>query len=77
MTAWARPLRTGPQSKHVGGKRTQAGRRFEGRGEALMEGIVFDAGEQPLAGSFQDYAVPRADDFAALISPPATKAAMK
>src|SRR4029077_9033206 len=29
MTAWARPLRTGPQSKHVGGKRTQAGRRFE------------------------------------------------
>ena len=42
-----------------------------------MEGIVFDAGEQPLAGSFQDYAVPRADDFAALISPPPTKAAMK
>ena len=29
MTAWARPLRTGPQSKHVGGKRTQAGRQFE------------------------------------------------
>ena len=46
---------------------------FEGRGEALMEGIVFDAGEQPLAGSFQDYAVPRADDFAALISPPQRK----
>ena len=41
-----------------------------------MEGIVFDAGEQPLAASFQDYAVPRADDFAALISPPATTAAM-
>jgi CO/xanthine dehydrogenase Mo-binding subunit len=42
-----------------------------------MEGIVFDAGGQLLAGSFQDYAVPRADDFAALISPPPTKAAVE
>ena len=63
MTAWARRLCTGPQSKHVGGKRAQAGRQFEGRGQVLMEGIVFDAGGQLLTGSFQDYAMPRADDF--------------
>ena len=50
-------------------QRAQAGRRFEGLGQALIEGIVFDAGGQPLAGSFQDYAMRRADDFAALISP--------
>jgi len=30
---------------------------------------------KPLTGSFQDYAMPRADDFPALVSPRATKAA--
>ena len=35
-----------------------------------MEGIVFDAGGEAAHRSFQDYAVPRADDFAALVSPP-------
>ena len=32
-------------------------------GQALMEEIVYDANGQNLAGSFMDYAMPRADDF--------------
>ena len=69
MTAWARPLRTGPRSKHVGGNALKRAAEFEGVGQALIEGIVFDAGGQPLAGSFQDYAMRRAEDFPALVSP--------
>jgi aerobic carbon-monoxide dehydrogenase large subunit len=40
----------------------------QGVGQALMEAIAFDAGGQLLTGSFQDYAMPRADDFPALVS---------
>ena len=40
----------------------------QGVGQALMEGIVFDAGGQLVTGSFQDYAMPRADDFPDLVS---------
>jgi aerobic carbon-monoxide dehydrogenase large subunit len=35
----------------------------QGLGQALMEQIVYDASGQLLTGSFQDYAMPRADDF--------------
>ncbi len=35
----------------------------QGVGQALMEAIVFDADGQLVTGSFQDYAMPRADDF--------------
>ena len=36
----------------------------QGAGQALMECAVYDpASGQPLAGSFMDYALPRADDF--------------
>ncbi len=35
----------------------------QGVGQALMEAIVFDDGGQLITGSFQDYAMPRADDF--------------
>jgi aerobic carbon-monoxide dehydrogenase large subunit len=36
----------------------------QGAGQALMEGLVYDqATGQLLTGSFQDYAMPRADDF--------------
>jgi aerobic carbon-monoxide dehydrogenase large subunit len=36
----------------------------QGLGQALMEHIVFEAASgQPLAGSFMDYAIPRADDL--------------
>jgi carbon-monoxide dehydrogenase large subunit len=34
----------------------------QGIGQALMERTVFDADGQPLAGSYMDYAVPRADN---------------
>jgi aerobic carbon-monoxide dehydrogenase large subunit len=34
----------------------------QGVGQALMEDTVFDEGGQLLSGSFQDYAMPRADD---------------
>ncbi|WP_372425981.1 xanthine dehydrogenase family protein molybdopterin-binding subunit [Salinarimonas chemoclinalis] len=34
----------------------------QGIGQALMERVVFDADGQPLAGSFMDYGLPRADD---------------
>jgi aerobic carbon-monoxide dehydrogenase large subunit len=40
----------------------------QGVGQALMELIVFDADGQLITGSFQDYAMPRADDFPALVS---------
>jgi carbon-monoxide dehydrogenase large subunit len=35
----------------------------QGIGQALMEQIVYDAGGQLITGSFQDYAMPRADDI--------------
>jgi carbon-monoxide dehydrogenase large subunit len=36
----------------------------QGIGQALLEHVVFEAGSgQPLAGSFMDYAIPRADDL--------------
>jgi aerobic carbon-monoxide dehydrogenase large subunit len=35
----------------------------QGVGQALMERIVFDESGQLVTGSFQDYAMPRADDF--------------
>jgi aerobic carbon-monoxide dehydrogenase large subunit len=40
----------------------------QGVGQALMEAIVFDGGGQLVTGSFQDYAMPRADDFPELVS---------
>jgi carbon-monoxide dehydrogenase large subunit len=40
----------------------------QGVGQALMEAIVFDAEGQLVTGSFQDYAMPRADDFPDLVS---------
>jgi carbon-monoxide dehydrogenase large subunit len=40
----------------------------QGVGQALMEAIVFDAEGQLVTGSFQDYAMPRADDFPDLAS---------
>jgi carbon-monoxide dehydrogenase large subunit len=35
----------------------------QGAGQALMEAIAFDSAGQLLTGSFQDYAMPRADDL--------------
>ena len=40
----------------------------QGVGQALMESIVFDAGGQLITGSFQDYAMPRAEDFPDMVS---------
>jgi carbon-monoxide dehydrogenase large subunit len=40
----------------------------QGAGQALMEAIVFDSGGQLITGSFQDYAMPRAEDFPDLVS---------
>jgi carbon-monoxide dehydrogenase large subunit len=40
----------------------------QGVGQALMEAIVFDDDGQLLTGSFQDYAMPRAEDFPDLVS---------
>ena len=40
----------------------------QGVGQALMELIVFDADGQLVTGSFQDYAMPRADDFPEMVS---------
>jgi carbon-monoxide dehydrogenase large subunit len=40
----------------------------QGVGQALMEAIVFDAEGQLITGSFQDYAMPRAEDFPDLVS---------
>lgn len=38
----------------------------QGIGQALMEDVVYDSEGQPLAGSFMDYALPRASDMPAL-----------
>jgi carbon-monoxide dehydrogenase large subunit len=35
----------------------------QGVGQALLEHVVYDGAGQPLAGSFMDYAMPRADNF--------------
>ncbi len=40
----------------------------QGVGQALMEAIVFDGDGQLVTGSFQDYAMPRAEDFPDLAS---------
>jgi aerobic carbon-monoxide dehydrogenase large subunit len=40
----------------------------QGVGQALMESIVFDRDGQLVTGSFQDYAMPRADDFPTMLS---------
>ena len=40
----------------------------QGVGQALMESIVFDTDGQLVTGSFQDYAMPRAEDFPELLS---------
>jgi carbon-monoxide dehydrogenase large subunit len=40
----------------------------QGAGQALMEAIVFDPAGQLVTGSFQDYAMPRADDLPELAS---------
>jgi carbon-monoxide dehydrogenase large subunit len=38
-----------------------------GLGSALLEEIRYDAQGQPLAGSYMDYAMPRADDFPGIV----------
>ncbi|MBN8872558.1 MAG: xanthine dehydrogenase family protein molybdopterin-binding subunit [Rhodospirillales bacterium] len=35
----------------------------QGAGQALLEAAIYDQDGQPVAGSFMDYAMPRADDF--------------
>ena len=40
----------------------------QGTGQALMEAIIFDSAGQLVTGSFQDYAMPRAEDFPDLLS---------
>jgi aerobic carbon-monoxide dehydrogenase large subunit len=40
----------------------------QGVGQALMEAIAFDAAGQLVTGSFQDYAMPRAEDFPEFVS---------
>jgi len=40
----------------------------QGVGQALMESAVFDAAGQPLAGSFMDYAMPRASDLPSYVT---------
>jgi carbon-monoxide dehydrogenase large subunit len=40
----------------------------QGVGQALMEAITYDGEGQLVTGSFQDYAMPRADDFPDLVS---------
>ena len=40
----------------------------QGVGQALMEQIVYDADGQLVTGSFQDYAMPRADDLPEIVS---------
>ena len=40
----------------------------QGVGQALMEAIVYDSSGQLVTGSFQDYCMPRADDFPDLMS---------
>jgi carbon-monoxide dehydrogenase large subunit len=40
----------------------------QGVGQALMESIVYDGDGQLITGSFQDYVMPRADDFPDMLS---------
>ncbi len=40
----------------------------QGIGQALMEEVIYDSSGQLVTGSFQDYCMPRADDFPDLIS---------
>jgi carbon-monoxide dehydrogenase large subunit len=40
----------------------------QGVGQALMEAIIYDSSGQLVTGSFQDYCMPRADDFPELMS---------
>jgi carbon-monoxide dehydrogenase large subunit len=40
----------------------------QGVGQALMESVVYDGGGQLVTGSFQDYCMPRADDFPEIVS---------
>jgi len=40
----------------------------QGAGQALAEACVYDAGGQLLSASFQDYALPRADELPDLVS---------
>ncbi len=40
----------------------------QGVGQALMEAITYDSEGQLVTGSFQDYAMPRAEDFPDLVS---------
>jgi carbon-monoxide dehydrogenase large subunit len=40
----------------------------QGVGQALMEAIVYDGSGQLVTGSFQDYCMPRADDFPEIVS---------
>jgi carbon-monoxide dehydrogenase large subunit len=40
----------------------------QGVGQALMESIVFDSAGQLVTGSFQDYVMPRAEDFPDMVS---------
>jgi carbon-monoxide dehydrogenase large subunit len=39
----------------------------QGMGQVLMEDKCYDEAGQVLAGSFMDYAMPRADDFCAVV----------
>ena len=41
------------------------GAAAQGIGQALLEEVIWDEAGQPLAGSFMDYAMPRADDLPA------------
>lgn len=40
----------------------------QGLGQALMEDVVYDSEGQPLAGSFMDYALPRASDMPPIVA---------
>jgi carbon-monoxide dehydrogenase large subunit len=40
----------------------------QGIGQALMEAVVYDRDGQLVTGSFQDYCMPRADDFPSFAS---------
>ncbi|MGI9462890.1 MAG: xanthine dehydrogenase family protein molybdopterin-binding subunit, partial [Aestuariivirgaceae bacterium] len=43
-----------------------AGGAVQGIGQAMLEGVVYDADGQLISGSFMDYAMPRADDLSAI-----------
>jgi carbon-monoxide dehydrogenase large subunit len=40
----------------------------QGVGQALMEEVIYDSSGQLVTGSFQDYCMPRADDFPEIVS---------